>query len=74
MHKYEFYGTWDDCDFYWDTQNDIKDEELKRYIQSRTTSDINTSNKEPVKNIIFNATKINVYNFHQNKKYKKQKK
>ena len=21
MHKYEFYGEWDNCDFYWDTKN-----------------------------------------------------
>jgi len=85
MHKYEFYGTWDDCDFYWDSHVDFSNEELKRHtitpISSDTPADTPTdtpsyapvklSHTNPSKNTTFNTIYMNKQGTKKHKNYKK---
>lgn len=55
MHKYEFYSTWDDCDFYWDSIVEIP---IETPVETPVERPVETPVETPVKKQINNSYKI----------------
>jgi hypothetical protein len=69
MHKYEFYGVWDDCDFYWNSSVDLKTEQpiINRNIEEPIE---NTNVKNTNTDIKKNLHKLTPKKVHKNNYYK----
>jgi hypothetical protein len=48
MHKYAFYGVWDDCDFYWNSNSSIDYKNIE--IKNDDNTNIENTNDD-IKNI-----------------------
>jgi hypothetical protein len=73
MHKYEFYGEWDNCDFYWNTSIDNKNIEIKSEepIENINSKNTNTEIKKNVYELV--QTPINKNNYYRYKINNKKK-